>query len=84
MTASRLDLENGLGDNVTMQPASVKPTISVEDIEKIDVRVGTILAAHPVPRSRKRCRRSVDGGDRHGCKFSGSRTERVTSETSVG
>lgn len=63
VTAPRLDLENGLGDNVAMQPASVKPAISIGDLEKIDVRVGTILAAHPVPRSRKLVRLSVDFGD---------------------
>jgi tRNA-binding protein len=63
MAHPRLDLGGGLGDNVTMLPASVKPAISIEDLEKIDVRVGTILAAHPVPRSRKLVRLSVDFGD---------------------
>ncbi len=46
-----------------MQPAAVKPPISVDDLEKIDVRVGTIREAHPVPRSRKLVRLTVDFGD---------------------
>ena len=59
-----------------MEPAPVKPPISVADLEKIDVRVGTIFAAHPVPRSRKLVRLSVDFGDHSREVLAGIVTER--------
>jgi len=34
-----------------MNPAPIKPTISLDQIDKIDVRVGTILAVEDVTNS---------------------------------
>jgi tRNA-binding EMAP/Myf-like protein len=36
-----------------IKPAPVKPLISVMDVEKLDVRVGTILTVEDVPTSGK-------------------------------
>jgi hypothetical protein len=45
------------------KPAAVKPTISIRDVEKLDVRVGTILAVTGVPKSEKLLKLTVDFGD---------------------
>lgn len=47
-----------------IEPAPVKPDISFADLEKIDVRVGTILAVEDVAGSDKLVRLTVDFGDR--------------------
>jgi hypothetical protein len=36
-----------------MNPAHIKPLISISDLDKIDVRVGTILAVEDVARIRR-------------------------------
>ena len=59
-----------------MPPAPVKPTISIEDLQRVDVRVGTILSAEEVPGSRKLVRLTVDFGDRTRRILSGMRDER--------
>lgn len=46
-----------------MVPAAVKPLISMNDLEKIDVRVGTILAVDEVAGSDKLLKLRVDFGD---------------------
>jgi tRNA-binding protein len=46
-----------------MNPAPIKPLISTSDLDKIDVRVGTILAVEDVARSEKLVRLRVDFGD---------------------
>ena len=46
-----------------MKLAPVKPTVSKADLEKIDVRVGTIRSVEDVPRSDKLVRLRVDFGD---------------------
>ena len=46
-----------------MRPAEIKSEITIEYLEKIDIRAGTILEVHPVERSRKLVRLVVDLGD---------------------
>ena len=46
-----------------MIPAPIKETISFEDLEKLDIRVGTIVAVSEVKRSRKLMKLEVDFGD---------------------
>jgi tRNA-binding protein len=43
-----------------MNPAPIKPLISTSDLDKIDVRIGTILAVEDVAHSETRRRA---GGD---------------------
>lgn len=46
-----------------MTPAPVKPEIAVADVEKLDVRVGTVREVHDVPGSDMLMRLVVDFGD---------------------
>lgn len=59
-----------------MTPAPVKPVISIDDLEKIDVRIGTIVAVDAVPRSDKLLRLTVDFGDHRRTILSGMKLER--------
>jgi tRNA-binding EMAP/Myf-like protein len=46
-----------------VNPAPIKPLISISDLDKIDVRVGTILAVEDVAHSEKLVRLRVDFDD---------------------
>ena len=50
-------------DNTSFKPASLKPPITFGELDKIDVRVGTILAVEDVQNSEKLMRLKVDFGD---------------------
>ena len=58
-------------------PAPVKPTISLPDLEKIDVRVGTIVAVEDVPGSDRLVKLAVDFGDHRRQIVAGLRQERA-------
>lgn len=62
--------------NDEMKPAPIKPTIEFEDFEKIDIRVGTILAVGEVPDSKKLMRLTVDFGDHQRTILAGIKQER--------
>jgi tRNA-binding protein len=59
-----------------MPPAPVKPFISTGDLDKIDIRVGTILAVEDVATSDKLVRLSVDFGDHRRSILVGMKKER--------
>ena len=44
-------------------PAAIKPPISTEDIDKLDIRIGTIELVEDVPASDRLVRMRVDFGD---------------------
>ena len=46
-----------------MTPAPIKPLISLDYLNKVDIRVGTVLAVEDVPNSEKLVRLKVDFGD---------------------
>lgn len=46
-----------------MELPPVKPEIAYEEFEKIDLRVATVIAAEPVPKSNKLLRLTVDIGE---------------------
>lgn len=46
-----------------MEIAPVKPTIPIDILEQIDVRVGTIVSVEDVPKSDKLVKLTVDFGD---------------------
>ncbi len=52
-----------LASNDQEKPKNVKPMISFEDFEKLDLRTGTIKSAEPVPKTDKLLQLSVDMGD---------------------
>jgi len=57
-------------------PAPIKPTVSIADVEKLDVRVGTIVAVEDVPNSKKLVQLRVDFGDHTRTILAGMKTER--------
>jgi tRNA-binding protein len=60
-----------------MTPAPVKATVSLQDVEKLDVRVGTIRAVEDVPGSSKLVRLRVDFGDHSRAILAGLKSERA-------
>ena len=63
-------------DDASMVPAPVKPEITIDDVAKLDVRVGTIVAVDDVEGSRKLVKLTVDFGDHRRSILSGIRQER--------
>jgi tRNA-binding protein len=52
-----------MSDDTSFKPAPVKETISFKDLQKIDIRVGTIELVEDIPKSDKLVRLTVDFGD---------------------
>ena len=67
-----------------MTPASIKPTITIADLEKLDVRAGTILAVDEVPGSDKLVQLRVSFGDHERIILSGMKQERSDPREIVG
>ena len=59
-----------------MKPAPIKDTITFEDFEKIDIRLGTIIAVSEVEQSRKLMKLIVDFGDHQRSILAGIKQER--------
>jgi len=64
--------------------APVKPPISFDDLQKIDIRVGTIVAVEDVAKSRKLVKLRVDFGDHVRSILSGMKNERPDLSVLVG
>ena len=62
------------------QAAPIKPTISYKDIQKLDIRVGTIQSVRDVPKSTKLVRLTVDIGDHRRTVLVGMKQERADSQ----
>jgi tRNA-binding protein len=60
-----------------LKPAPVKPTIAKADLEKVDIRVGTIRRVEDVPSSAKLVRLRVDFGDHTRTVLVGMKGERA-------
>lgn len=58
------------------RPAPIKPAVSFGEIDRIDVRVGTILLVEDVEGSEKLLKLTVDFGDHRRCILSGMKQER--------
>jgi len=56
--------------------APIKPMISISDLEKIDIRVGTILSVEDVAGSEKLLKLTVDFGDHQRSILAGMKKER--------
>ena len=67
-----------------MTPAPTKAEISVADFEKLDIRVGTIVAVAEVAGSRKLMKLNVDLGDHRRSVLAGIRQERSDPQVLVG
>ncbi|HYR77487.1 MAG TPA: hypothetical protein VEM96_16855 [Pyrinomonadaceae bacterium] len=57
-------------------PAPIKPAISLADLDRIDIRVGTILSVEDVAGSDKLLKLTVDFGDHRRRILSGMKQER--------
>lgn len=58
-------------------PAPVKPIVSIEALNALDIRVGTIERVEEVPRSEKLMRLTVNFGDQKRTILAGIRKERA-------
>ena len=58
------------------KPAPIKPTISFADLDRIDVRVGTIVSVEEVAGSEKLLKLTVDFGDHRRSVLAGMKQER--------
>ena len=65
-----------MADDAPFSPAPIKPTISFEDLEKIDIRMGTIVSIEDVPKSDKLVKLTVDFGDHQRQILVGMKKER--------
>jgi tRNA-binding protein len=59
-----------------MNPAPIKPTISLDVLNQIDIRVGTILTVGDVPKSDKLVQLRVSFGDHERTIVAGLKAER--------
>jgi tRNA-binding protein len=59
-----------------VQPAAVKPPITLDHLEAVDIRVGTIVSVNDVPRSTKLAKFVVDFGDHRRTVVAGMKRER--------
>ena len=59
-----------------MKPSPIKPEISIDDLEKLDIRVGTIETVTDVPDSKKLMKLIVDFGDHSRTILAGIKSER--------
>ena len=64
--------------------APIKPTVTPDVLEQVDVRVGTIELVEEVPRSDKLVRLTVDFGDHKRKILAGLRQERVNPQEIAG
>lgn len=59
-----------------MIPAQIKSTVSIDALERLDIRVGTIERVTDVPRSKKLMKLTVDFGDHERSILAGIKQER--------
>ena len=57
-------------------PAPIKPLITLADVSKIDVRIGTITKVEDIPKSKQLVRLRVDFGDHTRTILAGIKQER--------
>ena len=59
-----------------MNPAAVKPNVSIDVLDKLDIRVGTIESVSEVPSSKKLMKLTVSFGDHSRTILAGIKQER--------
>jgi tRNA-binding protein len=64
-------------------PSPIKPLVSLDDVEKIDVRIGTIELVEDVPRSDRLMKLTVNFGDHKRSILVGMKKERSDPKTEV-
>ena len=69
--------------DASIETAPVKPTITIDDLDKIDVRVGRIVAVYDVEGSKKLIKMTVDFGSFTRTILSGMKEEREDCEAEL-
>ena len=64
-------------------PAPIKPEITIDHLDKIDIRVGAIERVELVPASSKLVKLTVDFGDRRRTVLAGLRGERANPQAEI-
>jgi methionine--tRNA ligase beta chain len=64
-------------------PAAIKPPISLADLDKLDIRIGTIELVEDIPASDKLVRLRVDFGDHKRSILVGMKQERSNPKSEV-
>jgi methionine--tRNA ligase beta chain len=59
-----------------MTPAPIKPSVTIEALDAVDLRVGTITAVQEIPQSAKLIRMTVSFGDHVRTILAGMKKER--------
>jgi tRNA-binding protein len=67
-----------------MKPAPVKPDVTFDDLQKLDIRVGTIESVEDIERSRKLAKLIVNFGDHTRTILAGIKQEREDPSEIVG
>jgi methionine--tRNA ligase beta chain len=67
-----------------MTPAPIKPVVSVDDLEKLDIRVGTIRDVVDLPQSNKLVQLVVSFGDHDRTILAGLKEERSDVRALIG
>ena len=63
-----------------MTPAPINPAISFDDLDKLDIRIGTIVRVEDIEESNKLLRLIVDFGDHQRTILAGMKKERENPE----
>jgi len=72
-----------MSDQDNFNPAPIKPTITYDDLQKLDIRVGMIELVEDVPKSDKLVRLTVDFGDHKRTILVGMKKERENPKAEV-
>jgi tRNA-binding protein len=64
-------------------PAPIKPIITITDLDKLDIRVGTVLTVDFVTGSDKLVKLTVEFGDQRRSVLAGLRNERADPKTEL-
>ena len=75
----RIDTTDATG----FSPAAIKPRVSIRDIDKLDIRVGTIERVENVPKSDKLVKLTVNFGDHRRSILAGMRKERLDPKAEI-
>lgn len=67
-----------------MKPSPVKAEVTIDALEKLDIRIGTIASVQEVPDSKKLMRLMVDFGDHERTILAGIKQEREDPQEIVG
>jgi tRNA-binding protein len=67
-----------------MKPAPIKPEVSIDVLEKLDIRVGTIRSVAEVRESKKLMKLTVDFGDHSRTILAGIKQERENPQEITG